>query len=146
MSTAQSYPLVDQMIPDFRLESLDGREFRMANFRGHRNLVLVFTAGATLPLVAELASRTEELEQENARVFLIAAARSERLEAANAAGFPVLLDADRKVSRRFGAENAPALYVTDQYGEIYSAHHGARLPSADEVLSSLRHISAACPE
>jgi peroxiredoxin len=139
------YPQVDQIIPDFRLTAADGREFRMSMFRGHRDLVLIFTAGKSPRLVAELASRAEELEEENARVFVIAPALSAWLQDA-ADSFPVLIDSDLAVSRRFGADREPAVYITDQYGEIYAAHEGAALPSAGEVLASLRHINAACPE
>lgn len=140
-----SYPQVDQIIPDFRLTTVDGREFRMSMFRGHRDLVLIFTAGESPSVLAELTSRADQLEEENARVFVIAPALSDQLQIA-AAAFPVLIDSDLAVIRRFGADREPALYITDQYGEIYAAHHGASLPSADEVLASLRHINAACPE
>lgn len=139
-------PKVDQMIPDLRLSSSDGREFRMSMFRGHRNLVLIFTAGKSPSIVGALASRAEEIEEEeNARVFVITPAAPERVQDV-AKSFPVLIDTDLAASRRFGADREPALYITDQYGEIYAAHHGTNLPSADEVLTSLRHINAACPE
>lgn len=144
MSSPATFPKVAQMIPDFTLTATDGRQFRMSMFRGFRDLVLIFAAGEVPPLIAELASRAEEIEEENARVFIIAPEPAEQLKVA-AHRIPVLVDSGVAVSGRFGAARHPALYITDQYGEIYSAHHGT-LPPANEVLASLRHINAACPE
>lgn len=145
MSVTISHPYVGQLIPDFRLATADGREFRMSMFRGHRNLVLIFAAGTVPQLIADLASKFGELEEENVRVFVIANQASKRL-ADNAGAIPVLIDPDLAVSRRFAADHEPAVYITDQYGEIYAVHVGEQLTSADEVLACLRHINAACPE
>ena len=144
MSTS-SRPQINQMIPDFKLKSTDDREFRISIFRGHRDLVLVFTAGTVPQIVADIASRIGELDEENARAFVIAPAASRAILSA-AHGIPVLLDPELAVSRRFGADREAAVYITDQYGEIYSAHSAPNLPTAHEVLASLRHINAACPE
>jgi hypothetical protein len=54
----------------------------------------------------------------------------------------VLADADGSVHERYGSNG---LYLTDRYGEIYSIHRD-RLPSTEELLASLRHINAECPE
>jgi peroxiredoxin len=145
MSSAHDFPKPSQMIPDFRLSTSEGREFAISGFRGRRNLLLIFAANAFPPIVEGLARRTAELSEEQTQVLVIA-----RTPVKSIGGvFPVLLDADGYVGRRFGAESAPAVYITDQYGEIYSAarSEGAEpLPDADQILASLRHINVACPE
>lgn len=139
-------------MPDFRLNTPDDREFRISSFRGRRNLVLVFAPSNVPPLVAELASRQAELAEEDTQVFVIApesGADAMAQRYAEHRTVEVLSDPDGEVLRRYGAESSPAVYVTDQYGEIYSAHHareGLTLPDANEIVASLRHINAACPE
>lgn len=135
------------MIRDFCLMSTDGREYRISRFRGSRNLLLVFSGGAAPSLVGALAQRRAELEGENTKVFVIV--QGNTAEAEGRSGFTVLLDSEGVISRRFGADKMPAVYITDQFGEIYSAalaSQGNPLPNADEVIASLAHINAACPE
>lgn len=139
-----------RMLPQLSLSTPEGTVVRISAFRGRKNLVLIFTAAGAPQLVAELLSREEDLEYEDAVVLVIEPAglgQSPRFPSSRS--FRLLLDADGLISRRFGADQQPAVYITDQYGEIYSAHRaseGATLPDADEVLASVRHINAACPE
>jgi peroxiredoxin len=157
MSTIQTFPETRQMVPDFVLPSTDGREIEISNFRGRRNLVLVFIGGdgGVNQLLAGLAQRREELDEEESVVFVVfrgEPAASWRQH--DGAPFTVLADQDGAVHRRFGAlddqgGSASAVYLTDRYGEIYSTCRtlaGETLPSAADVLASLRHINAACPE
>jgi peroxiredoxin len=141
----QAPPQPSQLIPDFRLSTNEGREFAISGFRGRRNLLLIFAATAVPPIVAELSRLTSELAEEETQVLVIARRPLKGLEG----DFPVLIDKDGAVCRRFGAENGPAVYITDQYGEIYSAarsQHAEPLPDGKEILASLQHINAACPE
>jgi len=138
-------PQVRQLMPSFCLRSVDGREFCTARFRGRSNLVLIFPGMRESGLIADLSTHKDELDDENTQVLVIARCDWKQMKAETA--FPVLLDEDAEVSSRFGADTSAALYITDQYGEIYSAHRSeADLPDAKEILASLRHINAACPE
>ncbi|MFB3813472.1 MAG: peroxiredoxin family protein [Terriglobales bacterium] len=142
-------PNVRDMAPDFVLPSSTGKEYRLSDFRGRRDLVLIFAARgeATSPLLQALAARANEVEDEEALVLVIVRGdmvTAEAVRKRDGFPFPVLADQDGQVHQRYGAEHAK-LYITDRYGEIYSIHN-ALPPSADEVLASLRHINAACPE
>jgi len=43
-------PSVGQQAPDFKLKSHDGREVRLIDFRGHRNVVIAFFPLAWTPI------------------------------------------------------------------------------------------------
>lgn len=148
--SSSAFPCSGEMVPQFTLQGQDDRTVRVSDFRGKKNLVLIFAAGQKVPLVRELAGRVEEVKDENTVVLVINSC-PESLRAANSLSASIhgWNDPGARMSRRFGAEFEPAVYVTDQYGEIYSAHRsseGALLPDADDVLASVRHINAACPE
>ncbi len=150
------YPQQRQMVPDFTLASSTGREYRLSSFRGRRDLVLVFVgAGAEAEpwapasnLLRSLAQHTAELDDEEALVLAIFQGEmvaAEALRKRDHLPFVVLADRDGAVHRRYGAIAEAAAYLTDRYGEIYEARRGD-LPSSDDLLASLRHINAACPE
>lgn len=139
------------MLPQFTLRAREGPLVRVSDFRGRKNLVVIFPAGRQLPLVSDLVKRESELEDENVVVLVVQPPSQcpQEGHADGSAQFRFLCDQDGEVSRRFGAENTVAVYITDQYGEVYSASGAAEetaLPDADEVLASLQHINAACPE
>jgi peroxiredoxin len=135
------------MVPNFVLNTSDGGSVQISDFRGRRNLALIFVGRGTAEadrLITGLAQQRNELDEEETAVLVIATGAIQPARA-----FPVLNDTDGGVHRRFAAEHAPAVYLTDRYGEIYSTCRvadGDPLPSADEILASLRHINVACPE
>ena len=150
ISMASTYPQEREMAPDFVLRSSTGRQYQLSSFRGRRDLVLVFAgrAGREVgPLLKRLAEQREDLEFEEAQVLVIVhgnLAVAEALRKRDALPFAALADMDGAVHQRYGAGEA-ALVLTDRHGEIYSTHR-QQLPGADEVMASLRHINAACPE
>lgn len=151
-----AYPAQREMAPDFTLQSSTGRAYQLSSFRGRRNLLLLFLADGkhnTEALVTALAAHREELEQEEETQVLLVfrgnMVSCEALRRRDHIPFTVLADEDGRVHDRYGAANSPALYLTDRYGEIYDARRiseGAALPDADDILASVRHINAACPE
>jgi peroxiredoxin len=145
---SRELPQSGKLVPPFTLAAQDGQIVRIGDFRGRRNLVLIFAARKPLSLISDMERRQAELQEENALVLLIDSIPNQ-FRAPNSKSMYFLMDSDSEVSRRFGAEYQAAVYITDQYGEIYSVHRmseGSLLPDADEVLASLRHINAACPE
>jgi hypothetical protein len=61
----------------------------------------------------------------------------------------LLLDPGFTVHQQFGTGRGWAVYITDRYGEIYSVaveQRGDPPPRAQQVLASVRHIAAECPE
>lgn len=112
------------LLRDISARTLDGRLANVSDFRGRRNLVLVFPGDDTATLLERLRSRSEELAAEEAMVLIAA-------------------DADRELY------NVPssAIFISDRYGEIFfTARHPVPLPDVQEVLKWLEFINAQCPE
>lgn len=123
------------ILRDLPARTLDGRDVYAMDYRGRRNLVLIFAGQdrEELALLDQLRRSSDELQEEEA-VALVAAADDElrrQYAAIDSAGHPMA-----------------ALYVTDRYGEIFFAAHpdGLALPGVAEVLDWLRFINAQCPE
>ena len=161
------------LIPDFTLDSSEGIEVRPADYRGKRNLVLAFLGNvppAAMEWLNALAQRTDDLEEENARVLIIVQDTPEQvrdLHAELTAPFIFLADCDGEVRCRFALIDSqrvsdsepqrvsdnepkspaapPTLVLTNRYGEIYSIHRDT-LPNAAEIIASLRHINIMCDE
>lgn len=141
-------PQVREMVPDFVLESSEGRSIRVSDFRGHRDLVLVFLDkqhdGFAMQFLQALSAKKDELESEETVVLVLVwgdAARAKVVRAEKQIPFPVLADADGAVHERYCA----SVVLTDRYGEIYSLHRD-RWPSVEDLMTSVRHINAECPE
>jgi peroxiredoxin len=147
-SVPKTYPQERQIAPDFILHSSTGTDYQISRLRGRRNLVLLFVGraeGATAVLARALAARGQELREQEALVLAVVWGNmdtAQALQSGDPVSFVVLADLDGAVHQRYGA---PAVYVTDRYGEIYGAYRDP-LPAADDILASLRHINAACPE
>ena len=151
----ENYPEQRQMVPDFTLQSSTGRPYQVSSFRGRRNLLVLFVGDGdhgTAGLIAEFAARREELDDEETEVLLVFRGNMvacEALRKRDHIPFAVLADENGRAHERYGAGTSPALYLTDRYGEIYDARRTSEsvsLPDADDILASIRHINAACPE
>jgi peroxiredoxin len=140
MPSVETLPAVRGRLRDCELPTPEGRTVRFSDFRGRRNLVVLL--GATR-LLSDLATRSSELSYEEAQVLVVSPRPVE-------SPFLVLLDPEKKVHDALGAsESAPAVYITDRYGEIYATYRvseGQQLPTADEVLRWLEFINSQCPE
>ena len=153
---ASSGPVEREMAPDFVLRSSTGREYQLASFRGRKDLVLVFAGSGALQregtaaqskLLQELDARKAELQEEECQLFVVLSgnmAAAEALRKRDRFSFATLADEDGAVHARYHAGES-ALIITDRYGEIYRAYR-EQLPDADDLLASLRHINAECPE
>ena len=112
------------VLRDVPVLTLDGRNVSLSDFRGSRNIVLLFAGGEADLLLTDLRRRTDELRAEEAIVLLAPDSARE------------LYDAP-----------ASAVFLADRYGEIFfSARHPEPLPVAAEVLKWLEFINAQCPE
>jgi peroxiredoxin len=140
--------------------SADERYIRLSEFRGRRNLVVVFTGeGSSLrshELLRALGGRYQEFQDENAEIVIIVAGPSNdaaRVQRDDKLPFPVLADEQSTWHRALGAIDSPgrssgAGCIADQYGEIYAALPCSddKCPSADEILEWVRFIELQCPE
>ncbi|MFB3917555.1 MAG: redoxin domain-containing protein [Terriglobales bacterium] len=158
--TAQGeLPAKGHRLRDFELMSRDGHRIRLSDYRGRRNLVLVFAdeQQATADLLSAMASRYQEFKNWDAEIVVIVQLTSERggrTKPRLNLPFPVLLDEDGRIHHQVGASDpsghvAAAVYVTDRYGEVFGAYRtrdSQSLPAVDEVLNWLEFVSSQCPE
>jgi peroxiredoxin len=128
--TPQPSPL-NRKIENFTLADFRGKEFSLAELKPSKVVVVVFV-GIECPLVAQYASRLQELannytaagvafvaidsNQQDSLTELAAFARKQKLE------IPVLKDPGNKVADAFGAERTPEVFVLD--GERRVVYHG----------------------
>lgn len=159
ISSPEQYPTRGYRLREFTLISTEGKGIHFSDYRGRRDLV-VLLAGKSEPqcaLLAELGQYDSQLREEEAQV--LAVIQGSRREVAGAAErlvlpFPLFVDEDGSVHRQLGAADskgrpAPALYITDRYGEVFAAYRSAAgqgLPRAGEVLNWLSFINSQCPE
>jgi peroxiredoxin len=122
--------------PDFRLPSVDGKEFARDDFRDHSVLVVLFICNHC-PYVQAVEDRIIALQRDYGPrgVQLVGVCandptdypddRPERLLARwreKRYGFPYLVDASQDVARAFGAVCTPDIYVFDAARRL--AYHG----------------------
>jgi len=152
-------PAKGQRLPDFTLTSTLGRAIHLSDYRGHANLVLIFSDDnpETTQLMSDVAGHYAELKDEKTDVLAIVRAiprqAVERTYAA-AVPYPVLIDVDGSIHRRFGAvdfhgSDSSAVYITDLFGEVsavYRTQDGQPLPTVADILDWLAFINIQCPE
>jgi peroxiredoxin len=147
-----------ETFPAFELAALDGSCVLLENYRGRKNLVLVFAGdapahGPVAQLVESLDARKDELVSEAAQVLVIIASRPGVSPERGPRAFPTLLDHRARIHGSVGAmangAPAPAVFVTDRFREIYTAYgssHGSALPDAKDIMDWLMFINIQCPE
>ncbi|MEW5803198.1 MAG: redoxin domain-containing protein [bacterium] len=150
------------LIPDFHLASFDGKSIHPSDYRGSKNLIMVFAGdlaqmGPVQQFLAELTMHYAELVQENTEVLAIIQGpvqEADRVKRTRGLPFPVLADEDGHAHLMAGALSsdggpAMAVYITDRFNEIsavYRTSHGDSIPAIDETFSQLRFIEIQCPE
>jgi peroxiredoxin len=141
---------VNQLLPDFTLDSSEGVPVRASQYRGKKNLVISLLSAvpnAAMEWLNAMAQRADDLADEDARVLIVVRDTPEQareLREELGAAFIILADCDGLVHRSFAADGLMVI-ITDRYGEIYSIDRDA-LPDAADVIASLRHINIMCDE
>ncbi|MGQ9555116.1 MAG: peroxiredoxin family protein [Anaerolineae bacterium] len=153
---AQTAIAPGQLTPYLVLPATDGSWLRLSDYRGRRNLVLVFAAVDCRPcreLLSSLAHEYTEFRQATAEVVAVVCGptwQAERLRHQLNLPFLVLADEDGQGHKAFGATGEKgAVYVSNRYGELYAIYHPAGeqpLPTAAELLEWLQFIEIQCPE
>jgi peroxiredoxin Q/BCP len=148
-------------MPEFILPSSTGQPIRIGGYRGRRNLVVAFLSTADSPMSSHFVSEISKsymtfLEEETEVVVVVQASvgDAEKFRREHNLRFSVLADLDGQVHRSFCIQAshggfAPAVYVTDRYGEVYSAcltDEEHPLPEAEAILNWVRFIELQCPE
>jgi peroxiredoxin len=132
--------------PDFTLRSVDGHNLRLAEQRGQ--VVLVnFWASWCGPCRAEMPQLSRLYDKYRASGFVMLGVNIDddpRTATATAARwglkFPVLLDADKAVSRLYDLGSMPSTVLIDRDGRVRYLHRGYREGAEDEVERQIRAL------
>lgn len=154
-------PSKGRRLMDFELVSSGEEHVMLSDYRGRRNLVLIFCDDSEecRNLLSALAARYQELRTQEAEVLAIVhlssiQPREMKLKQRSALPYPVLSDPGGSTHQSVSArdaqgKDAAAVYVTDRFGEIFAIYRtleGTRLPSVPDILSWLEFINSQCPE
>ncbi len=150
-------PKRGELMHDFVLPSARGERIQLSRYRGRKHLVLVLGGRRERGLLKDLARRQDALHAEQAQVLASITgtpAQAAQIKTEDELPFPVLADADAGIHRSLGAigvdgQTAPALYVTDRFGEVFAAFRtseGQSLPDADDILDWLEFVNQQCEE
>jgi peroxiredoxin len=156
-------PKRGQPLPELAGAAVDGTKIRISDFRGRKNIVLVFSGrestGRGQELIRALGARYGEIQEETAEIVLVVAGpidEARRLESDAQLPFPILADEHNKLHRAIGAveigedhdEPVAAVCIADRYGDVYFAQlcSDAACSSAEDILDWLEFIEIQCPE
>lgn len=153
--TSQPLPPPGAPAPDFRLRGPGGVFYSLSEYRGEKNVLLVFFPLAFSPVCShqlpELQEALPRLEAADVTVFGIsvdshysnaAFARSLGL------GFPLLSDWKRQVSAAYGVLNAEAgvsgraLFLVDRQGRVLWSEVSENPGAVDQIPSPERALAA----
>lgn len=125
--------LVQKPAPDFAAATLDGQTVRLADFRGHKKIVISFWASWCGPCrleMPELVKFYKTNHTQNSDFELLAVSIDEDTKAATdfatseKLNFPVLLDPQQRMASAYGVEGIPTMFVIDKDGKITYGHIG----------------------
>jgi peroxiredoxin len=143
-------PRVGHLAPDFVLTTLDGREVRMSDYRGHV-VFLNFWATWCGPCKVEMPAMERLYREYRRQGFAILAVSSDPEGAAvtrpfrDSLGlsFTIAHDPDAVVMRMYGVRTLPHTFLVDRHGVITHQIFGERDwqdPEARDVIQKLLRI------
>jgi peroxiredoxin len=150
-------PTVGQPAPDFKLQSTEGREISLSEFKGKRNVVLAFYPLDFSPVCSVQIPDYDQNHEafENADTVVLGISRDsvfshkawqEKLGMSNV---PLLADMKGEVASKYGvympdkAISGRAIFVIDKQGVLRHAHVEEKLQdkrSAEELLDLVKGI------
>lgn len=143
------------VIPVFQLMTAEGKAISTWDFKGQRNMVLIFLPGEGCAECNEflrvIVNMYHQFEEETAVVLPIVQGNSEKAVAIRdelRPQFPVLFDETGVVTSMY-TDHLPAVFVTDRFGELraeWIAGPGHQFPPHKDILDALELIELECPE
>lgn len=150
-------PSEGEMMPDFALVSINGKRARISDYRGRRNLVLIFCARGnskqTRNSLRQLFEQRSEFEGEEAQVLVIVPDADDRAELPRDLPLAVQLDEEghaHDLARVPVNEKdfRPVIYIVHRYGKIRVICRAGKpsCANAGAILEWVQHINLECPE
>lgn len=150
-------PPVDSPAPDFIAKTADGKNIKLSDFKGKKNVVLVFYQGSFCSMcgaqLTNIQSHLADFKKQDAEIIAISADdEPHALQTLGEHGltFNVVPDPKRQIIKTFGVRNAskqqiawPSLFVVDKKGIIklsFATRDGHRMHS-NEILPVLSQIT-----
>ena len=135
------------MAPDFELFDLDGKPYRLSDFRGHV-VIINFWATWCPPCRAEMPSMQrawEQIEDEGIQMLGINVGEDEdtvfQFSADYPVEFPLLLDRDSSVIAAWPVLGLPTNFVIDPRGRIVYRAIGSREWDDPDLLEQVRALA-----
>jgi peroxiredoxin len=125
--------LVGRRAPDFSASTLDGRTVSLADYRGHKNVLVTFWASWCGPCRLEMPALTKfykENHRADSEFEILSVSIDDNVQdavsfaAAQDLNFPVLLDPRRKIADTYGVEGIPTMFMISRDGNITHGHVG----------------------
>ncbi len=147
---------VGDLAPDFSLRGPEGQPVTLSEYRGKKNVLLVFfpmafspTCSVQLPAIQEDSNRLDALEVVVLGISVDNHYANDRFARANGLEFPLLSDFDRETSSAYGVLNAErgysrrALFLIDKQGRVrfkevtLAPAESPQMPSHQRALDAL---------
>jgi len=130
-----------KLAPDFELKDLDGNVLRLSQFNGKKSVLLYFWATwcphcvASRPDIAALREKVPESELQILGINVGAGdslQKVQRFQKGHPTSWPILYDADEKVTQSFSVQGIPLYVLVNKKGEIVYRSH--ELPDLRKLL------------
>jgi peroxiredoxin Q/BCP len=154
-SPAQAELAVGDPAPDFKLQASDGKEYRLADFRGRQAVVLAwfpraFTSGCTVECKS-LANNGDRIRAFDVTYFMASTDPVEKnteFAADTGADFPLLSDPDGEVARAYGVYSMGFArrhtFYIDRDGIITHIDTAVKpSTSAEDMIANLERLGVA---
>jgi peroxiredoxin len=147
-------PDTHPLAPDFQLVDTHGYPVSLYTFRGHTNVVLVFTRGLACPFcrrqLARLRREFEAFESRRAVVLIIGPDRPDQIQEywrREDFTFPGFADTDNEVASLFRQKadlyrrgRLPSVVIVDRESRIRFRHDGASAPDIPDNSTLLAEL------
>ena len=143
-----------QKAPNFKLEDLNGEYVELRNLLGDGPLLISFWATWCKPCVEELNEYKKLYSEYKSKGFNIIAistddektvAKVKPFVKSKNYNFPVLLDTNSEVARKYYVQNVPYTFLLDEKGNIVYSHLGYKRGDELQVKKKVEALLSSSP-
>lgn len=139
--------LIDKPAPNFQLDGLDGKSYRLSSYRG-RVVFVNFWATWCVPCQTELPALAQfQAQQGKDGAVILAVNQAEKIDPIstylkdhNITGLNILLDVDVDVNTLYDVPALPTTFVIDKGGTVRYKHLGEMKP--DDLASYMQKLNS----